>query len=385
MTEQTIPAEKVRELAAKYSGDVPTDPHFLLSEIKADLRALLPAQQPTTGLLGRWAKHEEYGDVVCTWDRPNPEGNIHVRWVDESFPLATGRYYVPLSDLTFPEQATKPEDVPVGEAWLVDVEDSEESHKSIVALKYACDDWRTSDGVTNCSFWEDTEVTLISPLTPERPGKDDEGFLAENERIFAAYSECAEALQARYDELDKSWCYLDGKYSTLREDYDALEAKYREAQEKIEALSQDITPHTVTTEHEYAALPVRSVVAEPRGETWEKTGVGIWSTTSQGPLSTNDQLAGTARTVLRYGWGDEHPAWRIEHDPDNLRVGEYIIDKDGDTGTVTYRFGSTEWATDGDARGTDDYAPFIAFLNRDAATPEAIEEAMKARDKEMGK
>lgn len=173
MTDQNaIPAEKVRELAAKYDGDMPTDPHFLLGEIKADLRALLPTQQPTTGLLGRWAKHPEHGDVVCVWDEPM-EGHItvHYRYKDER----TGTLYdqVPLDSLTFPHQTTRPEDVQPGEAWLVDVEDSEESHKSIVALKYACDDWRTSDGVTNCSFWDDNEVTLISPLTPERPGKDD--------------------------------------------------------------------------------------------------------------------------------------------------------------------------------------------------------------------
>lgn len=288
MTDQNaIPAEKVRELAAKYDGDMPTDAHFLLGEIKADLRALLPTQQPTTGLLGRWAKHPEHGDVVCMWDRPDPEGKMHVRWVDESFPMSTGRYYVPLSDLTFPEQATKPEDVPAGEAWLVDVEDSEESHKSIVALKYACDDWRTSDGVTNCIFWQDSEVTLLAPLTPERPGKDD--------------------LQAKYD---------------------ALEDKYREAVEYIAELKPaNLHP----------------------------------------PFGTKTE-----------------PAWRIEHSPDNLRVGEYIIDIDGDDGAVTHEWRG-RWDTDGEAYGAPPFAPFIVFPSKDAATPEAILEAKKARGKEMEK
>ena len=170
----TIPAEKVRELAAKYSGDVPTDPHFLLGEIKADLRALLPTQQPTTGLLGRWAKHDAYGDVLCMWDKPSRFGKMRVAHVSEGKTSGAEHWYAEFDSLTFPHQTTRPEDVQPGEAWLVDVEDSEESHKSIVALKYACDDWRTSDGVTNCSFWEDTEVTLISPLTPERPGKETE-------------------------------------------------------------------------------------------------------------------------------------------------------------------------------------------------------------------
>ena len=363
MTDQNaIPAEKVRELAAKYDGDMPTDAHFLLGEIKADLRALLPTQQPTTGLLGRWAKHPEHGDVVCMWDRPDPEGKMHVRWVDESFPMSTGRYYVPLSDLTFPEQATKPEDVPAGEAWLVDVEDSEESHKSIVALKYACDDWRTSDGVTNCIFWQDSEVTLISPLTPERPGKDD--------------------LQVKYDALDKNWCYLDGKYSTLRKDYDALDAKYREAQERIKTLERERTPITVSTREEYDALPEGSQVQEKSGSSvWQRRRDGLWrAVRGQCCYKLHDNIT---RTVLRYGWGDEQPVWRIEHDWRNLRGDEYIIDKNGDpVVTETKHWAGEPWYTDSLASVVPEYARFIVFPNKDSATPEAIEEAMKERDKE---
>ena len=319
MTDQTIPAEKVRELAEKYDGDMPTDPQFLLGEIKADLRALLPTPpQPITGLLGRWAKHPEHGDVVCVAERP-ASGLVKIAFKDNFVLMSVGYATVTLDSLTFPHQATHPDDVPAGEAWLVDVNAGELSLKSALAIKDSNDTWLTLEGATRVTLCSNGMITLLAPLTPERPGKDDEGFLAENERILAAYSECAEALQARYDELDKSWCYLDGKYSTLREDYDALEAKYREAQEKIKTLEQPA------------------------------------------------------------------PVWRIEHDWRNIRVGEYIIDIDDDTGTVTRLDVRGHRDTDGDTYASPCFAPFIVFPNKAAATPEAIEEAKRARDKEMKK
>lgn len=168
----TIPADKVRELIEYFEGKaIGIESYGILGRF----RALLPTPpQPTTGLLGRWAKHDAYGDVVVISDYSSYNGKVWVSYTDNDEPDGASTDHVPFDSLMFPEQATKPEDVPAGEAWLVDVEHSKESHKSIVALKYACDDWRTSDGVTNCSFWEDTEVTLISPLTPERPGKETE-------------------------------------------------------------------------------------------------------------------------------------------------------------------------------------------------------------------
>ena len=379
MNDQTIPAEKVRELKAKYEYDTSGNPERLLDDLLHDLDALLPVQQPTTGLLGRWAKHPEHGNVVCVAERP-ASGLVKIAFQDNCVLMSAKYATVALSDLTFPEQATKPEDVPAGEAWLVRDVDGREFNALKTSGTFP---WRFFDGEEGGhDGHRNHAITLIAPLTPERPGKDDEGFLAENERILAAYSECAEALQARYDELDKSWCYLDGKYSTLREDYDALEAKYREAQEKIKTLEQPSTPRIVATEAEYAALPIGSMFVDADDDVWRKVLSGNWIQEVSYQMLSDAKLSGTTRTVLRYGWGDEQPVWRIEHNPDNLRVGEYIIDKDGDTGTVAYRFGSTEWATDGDARGTDDYAPFIVFPSKDAATPEAIEEAKQARDKE---
>ena len=90
------------------------------------------------------------------------------------------------------------------------------------------------------------------------------------------------------------------------------------------------------------------------------------------------------RSVLRYGWGDEQPAWRIEHDHTNLRVCEYIIDKNNHTGTIRAPELSVKTLWRDTATGAEECAPFIVFPNRDAATPEAIKEAKRARDKETG-
>jgi len=203
-------------------------------------------------------------------------------------------YQIRFSDLTFPEQATKPEEVPAGEAWLVEQLGEGEQR----AFKTDKDEWQTSSSNPLAVYnVPDDNITLISPLTPEHPGKDN--------------------LQARYD---------------------ALDAKYREAVEKIKTLEQAL-----------------------------------------------DNLH-----AMKAKWrvcGDEQPdqpAWRIEaHNPDNFRVGEYIIDIDGDSGTVTPEWIEL-WDTDEDTFGARRFAPFIVFPNRDAATPEAIEEAKQARDKEMG-
>ena len=337
MTDQNmIPADKVRELIEHFeSKDIGIESYGILGRF----RALLPTPQPTTGLLGRWATHPDYGDVMCVANEP-----VNDKVLVFHLHLGSGESLgalVPLSSLTFPHQATRPEDVPAGEAWLVDVEDSEESHKSIVAFKAGPDYWRTPDGVTTTICWLDGEVTLISPLTPERPVSD---------------------LQAKYD---------------------ALEDKYREAQERIKTLEQASTPRTVTTLEEYAALPVGSVVSDNQNYPFSKDETVGWSRPNSTNCYMSRDLARTTRTVLRYGWGDEQPAWRIEaHNPDNFRVGEYIIDIDGDSGTVTPEWIEL-WDTDEDTFGARRFAPFIVFPSKDAATPEAIEEARKARDKEM--
>lgn len=76
------------------------------------------------------------------------------------------------------------------------------------------------------------------------------------------------------------------------------------------------------------------------------------------------------------------PAWRIEHDHMNLRVGDYIIDCEDDDGTVTHKWG-IHWNTDGTAYGARCYAPFIVFSDKHAATTEAVAEAKRVRGKEL--
>ena len=338
MTDQTIPAEKVRALIEAYEDG---ETNYLLS----DLRALLPASpQPTSGLLGRWA-HDGFGQVLIISDGVLDDGTVPVLlggsdWTDPE--------HVPFDSLAFPEQATKPEDVPAGEAWLVDVNAGELSLKSALAIKDSNDTWLTLEGATRVTLCSNGMITLRAPLTPEHPGKDD--------------------LQAKYD---------------------ALKDKYAEAQEKIAELKEAITPRTATTKTEYAALPEGSVVAQP-GEldVYIKNDFGVWDRLNTTASFPSLDLAGITRSVLRYGWGDAQPkpAWRIEHDHMNIRVGEYIIDKAGDGGTVTHESSVYRRPrTNGSALCLPLYAPWIVFPSKDAATPESILEAKRARDKEMDK
>ena len=145
-----------------------------------------------------------------------------------------------------------------------------------------------------------------------------------------------------------------------------------------------INANTVTTEEEYDALPEGSVVAKPEDFVLQKGTFGTWCETFDDKRFTSAEISGTTRTVLRYGWSDEQPAWRIEHNLDSIRVGEYIIDCEDDDGTVTHKW-REHWVTDGDAYGARCFAPFIVFSDKDAATTEAVKEAKRALDKEMGK
>lgn len=349
MTEQAIPAEKVREILKKLVDDGHGCPEQTLGAVEDSLRALLPAPpQPTTGLLGRWATHPEYGDVMCVANEP-----VNDKVLVFHLHLGSGESLgalVPLSSLTFPHQATRPADVPAGEAWRIKTIYGE--FNAIKAPKgyfdnedgsmypwIVCDEGGEGVGFTN-------DITLVCPLAPERPVSD---------------------LQAKYDEL---------------------EAKYREAQEKIKALEQ-ATPRSVRTPEEYDALPVGSIVAEPGNSAWEKNSNGRWNLVGSErvelyPFIYDD----SSRTVLRYGWGDEQheqPTWRIQHNLIFLYEGEYVIDSHGNEGTVdSWSEEYDHWWLDNTGRTTTTFSPFIVFPNRDAATPEAIAEAKRVRDKETG-
>lgn len=121
--------------------------------------------KPTTGLLGRWAKHPEYGEVLIAEDRATDKGTIHVVYLRDDMKCGAMGNFVLLDDLTFPEQTTRPEDVPVGEAWLVNAQDSTNTRHGVAALKIEKDIWVSGDRFE----WIDDEVELITPLIPAHP------------------------------------------------------------------------------------------------------------------------------------------------------------------------------------------------------------------------
>ena len=144
-------------------------------DLRSELEAMLPKPTHPEHLFDLRATHPEHGEVLCIWDKPGSAGGVLVRWRDESDKVGSRGDIVPVAELTFPHQATKPEDVPVGEAWLVNVDNGKCSGERVVALKYAGNEWRTGIGAVNgTSWWEDGEVTLITPLVPARPEPEPE-------------------------------------------------------------------------------------------------------------------------------------------------------------------------------------------------------------------
>lgn len=68
--------------------------------------------------------------------------------------------------LPTPEQTTAPEDVPPGEAWLVDL-----NGKRLHAIKDQDEEWYVPE---DSRYWHmSSAVTLISPLVPARPIGDE--------------------------------------------------------------------------------------------------------------------------------------------------------------------------------------------------------------------
>ena len=126
--------------------------------------------QPTTGLLGRWAKHPEHGDVLIAEDRASDRDGVYIVYLSDDTICGTLDDLVPISDLTFPEQTTRPQDVPVGEAWLVDATDGHDQTQRAKALKVNHKFWTTSDGQPGDETqWCNHEITLITPLIPACP------------------------------------------------------------------------------------------------------------------------------------------------------------------------------------------------------------------------
>lgn len=153
-----------------------------LAEQIEQLEDQLNNAEPTTGLLGRWATHPEYGEVLIAEDRATDKGTIHVVYLRDDMKCGVMGDFVLLDDLTFPEQTTRPQDVPAGEVWLVDVDDGDESATNIPAVKKISGMWGTSGGETGgVAAWYDGEVTLITPLIPAHPHDNPETVTTEEE------------------------------------------------------------------------------------------------------------------------------------------------------------------------------------------------------------
>ncbi|MGJ4101094.1 hypothetical protein ACN4C7_03500 [Corynebacterium macclintockiae] len=145
-----------------------------LAERIGKLEDQLNNAQPTTGLLGRWAINRHGKQVLITADRP-VDGWIETTYVN---PDGTTREKAEQFDsLTFPEQTTRPQDVPAGEAWLIDADDGDYSTTNTPALKIDEGLW-TSRGL---SEWTDDEVELITPLIPALPQDMPEAVTTEEE------------------------------------------------------------------------------------------------------------------------------------------------------------------------------------------------------------
>ncbi|MGJ4099754.1 hypothetical protein [Corynebacterium macclintockiae] len=145
-----------------------------LAEQIEQLECQINNAQPTSGLLGRWATNSYGKQVLITADKPSL-GRIETAYIERDG--TTYEQAEDLDDLTFPEQTTRPQDVPVGEAWLVDAQDRVRTEKDVVALKTKDDLW-TSSGFLE---WTDDEVELITPLIPARPQDTPETVTTEEE------------------------------------------------------------------------------------------------------------------------------------------------------------------------------------------------------------
>ena len=162
-----------------------------LEELKQQAKALtekidrledqLNNTPPTTGLLGRWATHPEYGDVLIADDKSH-NGLIQIVYLSSISRNGTYSRTVNIDTLTFPDQTTRPQDVPVGEAWLVDAHNGFDTQPHTAALKITPDLWVTPTRETaDESEWHNYEITLIAPLIPARPQDTPETVTTEEE------------------------------------------------------------------------------------------------------------------------------------------------------------------------------------------------------------
>lgn len=138
--------------------------------------------QPTTGLLGCWAKHPKHGDVLIAYDKPTRGGLVNVRYLSGDTVGKSQGNFAHIDELSFPDQTTRPQDVPVGEAWLIDADAGDASTTNTPAVKESTGLWITGENNEGgvCA-WSDNEVTLITPLIPARPHDTPETVTTEEE------------------------------------------------------------------------------------------------------------------------------------------------------------------------------------------------------------
>ena len=147
-----------------------------LEEKIDQLEEQLNNAEPTTGLLGQWATNRHGKRVLITTDRP-VDGWIETTFVSPDG--TTSEKAEQFDSLIFPDQTTRPQDVPVGEAWLVDADGI---HNSVVALKVGHDAWKVGHNVEPIvAAWSDEYITLITPLIPARPQDTPETVTTEEE------------------------------------------------------------------------------------------------------------------------------------------------------------------------------------------------------------
>ena len=151
-----------------------------LAERIEQLEGQINNAQPISGLLGRWAINRHGKQVLITADRP--VGG----WIETAYVADNGSSCESaerLDYLPFPEQTTRPQDVPVGEAWLVNTCDGGYVKKNAVALKADRNLWVTgsADDGSAETRWGNDEVELITPLIPARPHDTPETVTTEEE------------------------------------------------------------------------------------------------------------------------------------------------------------------------------------------------------------
>lgn len=150
-----------------------------LAEQIEQLEEQINNAQPTTGLLGLWATNRHGKRVLITTDRP-VDGWIETTFVSPDG--TTSEKAEQFDSLTFPDQTTRPQDVPVGEAWLVDAHNGFDTQPNTPALKIAPGLWVTpAREAADESEWHNYEITLITPLIPARPQDTPETATTEDE------------------------------------------------------------------------------------------------------------------------------------------------------------------------------------------------------------